>query len=105
MQFVSTKEFAEAHGVAERTVRSYCAQGKILGAQRIGRKWCVPTNATLPTRRNANESISPLLETLRREKECGMKGGIYHHTQIALTYNSNHIEGSCLTEEQTRYIF
>ena len=34
-----------------------------------------------------------------------MKGGIYHHTQIALTYNSNHIEGSCLTEEQTRYIF
>lgn len=105
MQFVSTKEFAEAHGVAERTVRSYCAQGKILGAQRIGRKWCVPTNATLPTRRNANESISPLLETLRREKDCGMKGGIYHHTQIALTYNSNHIEGSCLTEEQTRYIF
>ena len=99
MQFVSTKEFAEAHGVAERTVRSYCAQGKILGAQRIGRKWCVPTNATLPTRRNANESISPLLETLRREKDCGMKGGIYHHTQIALTYNSNHIEGSCLTEE------
>ena len=64
MQFVSTKEFAEAHGVVERTVRSYCAQGKILGAQRIGRKWCVPTNATLPTRRNANESISPLLETL-----------------------------------------
>ena len=105
MQFVSTKEFAEAHGVAERTVRNYCVQGKIQGAQRLGRSWRVPVNATLPTRGNANESLSPLLKTLRREKDCGMKGGIYHHTQIALTYNSNHIEGSCLTEEQTRYIF
>ncbi|WP_281643254.1 Fic family protein [Hoylesella loescheii] len=105
MQFVSTKEFAEAHGVAERTVRNYCVQGKIQGAQRLGRSWRVPVNATLPTRGNANDSLSPLLKTLRREKDCGMKGGIYHHTQIALTYNSNHIEGSCLTEEQTRYIF
>ena len=105
MQFVSTKEFAEAHGVAERTVRNYCVQGKIQGAQRLGRSWRVPVNATLPTRGNANDSLSPLLKTLRREKDCGMKGGIYHHTQIALTYNSNHIEGGCLTEEQTRYIF
>ena len=49
--------------------------------------------------------ISELLKTLREQKEMGLKGGIYHKTQIDLTYNSNHIEGSRLTHEQTRYIF
>ena len=46
-----------------------------------------------------------LLEILREEKSSGYSGGIYHKTQIELTYNSNHIEGSSLTHEQTRYIF
>jgi Fic family protein len=49
--------------------------------------------------------ITPLLTTLREQKEMKMKGGIYHKTQIDLTYNSNHIEGSRLTHDQTRYIF
>ena len=42
---------------------------------------------------------------MREEKDSKLKGGIYHRTQIDLTYNSNHIEGSKLTKEQTRYIF
>ena len=46
-----------------------------------------------------------LLEILHEEKSSGYSGGIYHKTQIELTYNSNHIEGSSLTHEQTRYIF
>ncbi len=46
-----------------------------------------------------------LLSILKEQKEMSYKGGIYHRTQIDLTYNSNHIEGSRLTEEQTRYIF
>lgn len=46
-----------------------------------------------------------LLNQLREEKSIGLKGGIYHQTQIKLAYNSNHIEGSKLTEEQTRYIY
>ena len=46
-----------------------------------------------------------LLEILQEEKSSGYSGGIYHKTQIELTYNSNHIEGSSLTREQTRYIF
>ena len=49
--------------------------------------------------------ITPLLAALREQKEMKMKGGIYHKTQIDLTYNSNHIEGSRLTHDQTRYIF
>ena len=46
-----------------------------------------------------------LLDILQEEKSSGYSGGIYHKTQIELTYNSNHIEGSSLTREQTRYIF
>ena len=46
-----------------------------------------------------------LLYKLREEKNIKLKGGIYHQTQIKLTYNSNHMEGSRLTEEQTRYIY
>lgn len=46
-----------------------------------------------------------ILEILMKEKKFKMSGGLYHETQIRLTYNSNHIEGSKLTEEQTRYIF
>lgn len=46
-----------------------------------------------------------LLETLKQEKSSNLKGGIYHKTQIKLTYNTNRIEGSKLSEEQTRYIY
>ena len=46
-----------------------------------------------------------LLKILREEKSSGLKGGLYHQTQIKLTYNTNRIEGSQLSEEQTRYIY
>ena len=46
-----------------------------------------------------------LLYRLREEKQMGLKGGIYHQTQVKLAYNSNYVEGSTLTEEQTRYIY
>ncbi len=105
MELVSTKTYAEAHGLSERTVRNYCVQGKIAGAKLIGKNWSIPADAPLPTRKNARVKISPLLHVLREQKECKLKGGIYHRTQIDLTYNSNHIEGSRLTKEQTRYIF
>ncbi len=49
--------------------------------------------------------MSKLLIYLREEKQAKRKGGLYHKTQIDLAYNSNRIEGSKLTEEQTRYIF
>jgi len=46
-----------------------------------------------------------LLQTLREEKKIGLSGGIYHELQVRMTYNSNHMEGSRLTEDQTRLIF
>ncbi len=105
MEFVSTKIYAEAHGLSERTVRNYCAQGKIQGAQLVGKTWNVPADASLPSKKYARNAVSPLLFALREQMECKLKGGIYHRTQIELTYNSNHIEGSRLTKEQTRFIF
>ena len=50
-------------------------------------------------------NVTPLLAALCEQKAMKLKGGIYHKTQIDLTYNSNHIEGSRLTHDQTRYIF
>lgn len=51
------------------------------------------------------EKILPFYEALKNEMESGRKGGIYHEFQIVMTYNSNHIEGSKLSEDDTRYIF
>ena len=104
MEFISVIQFAEKHGVSERTVRNYCAQGKIEGAFLTGKTWNIPADAVLP-KRGANKKISPLLNVLREQKSSQLKGSIYHRTQIDLTYNSNHIEGSKLTHDQTRYIF
>lgn len=104
MEYVSVREWAATHGVSERTARNYCAQGKIFGAKLAGKTWCIPTEADAPVRKSSKK-ISPLLRILREQKECKIKGGIYHHIQIELTYNSNHIEGSKLTQDQTRYIF
>lgn len=103
MEFISVSQFAEKYGISERTARNYCAVGKIEGAFLTGKTWNIPADAVLPQKTKLK--ISPLLNRLRQEKESGLKGGIYHRTQIDLTYNSNHIEGSRLTKEQTRYIF
>lgn len=104
MEYISVKEWAELHGVSERTARNYCAQGKIEGAFLVGKTWNVPVEAEL-SKRKSKKKVSPLLLALREQKEGKVKGGIYHRVQIDLTYNSNHIEGNKLTHDQTRYIF
>lgn len=105
MEYLSTREFAVLHGLAERTVRNYCVQGKLDGAKLIGKTWSIPKDAPLPQRKRTQQKLSPLMTALLNEKGSGLKGGIYHRTQIDLTYNSNHIEGSRLSKEQTRFIF
>ncbi len=105
MDYISVTEFAKRFGVAERTVRNYCAQGKIDGAVIVGKTWSVPVDARLPERRARRRKPMQLLLALKYQKDAGLKGGIYHRTQVDLTYNSNHIEGSRLTHEQTRLIF
>ena len=104
-KFISVAEFADKHSVSVRTVRNYCAQGKIDGAELVGKTWNIPVDAVLPEKNKQKGKIMPLLAVLRAQKQMGLKGSIYHRTQIDLTYNSNHIEGSRLTHDQTRYIF
>ena len=105
MKYLSVVEFASLHGISERTVRNYCASGKLEGSFLTGKTWNIPEDATLPIKGKHIRKASPLLQALRLEKENMIKGGIYHKTQIDLTYNSNHIEGSKLSHDQTRYIF
>lgn len=105
MEYISVTEFAAKYGISERTARNYCATGKIEGAYLTGKTWNIPKDAELPERKRRNAKVMPLLAILREQKEAGLKGNIYHRTQIDLAYNSNHIEGSRLTHEQTRYIF
>ena len=105
MEYISVIAFAEKYGIPERTARNYCAAGKIEGAFLTGKTWNIPADAVLPMRKRRRSKESPLLAALREQKEIKLKGGIYHRTQIDLTYNSNHIEGSRLTHDQTRYIF
>lgn len=103
MEYLSVSQFAEKFGISDRTARNLCATGRIEGAFLTGKTWNIPADAVLPQK--GKKKISPLLARFREEKESKLKGGIYHRTQIDLTYNSNHIEGSRLTKEQTRYIF
>lgn len=104
MEYISVKDWAGLHGVSERTARNYCAHAKIKGAFLVGKTWNVPVDAE-PPQRKSNKKATPLLLALKEQKEGKVKGGIYHRVQIDLTYNSNHMEGSKLTHDQTRYIF
>ncbi len=106
MDYISVSQYAAKYGISERTVRNYCAKGKIEGAFLTGKTWNIPSAAPLPPHKKAGAAgISPLLRRLREEKRMELRGGIYHRTQIDLTYNSNRIEGSRLTHDETRYIF
>lgn len=106
MDYISVSQAAEKWGVSERSIRNYCQQGRIIGAVLNGHSWLIPESSEKPDRKKRRGKVpDDLLSRLRIEKEAGMTGGIYHKIQIELTYNSNHIEGSRLTKDQTRYIF
>ena len=106
MKYLSVSQMAKKWNMSERGVRNYCAHNKIPGAFLTGKIWNIPEDAEKPDRINKkNDEPKTLLERLKAEKKSALKGGIYHKIQIELTYNSNHIEGSKLTHDQTRYIF
>lgn len=106
MNYLSVAETAKKWNISERSVRNYCAQERIPGAVLIGKTWHIPENAEKPARSNGKKTpVETLLSILQEEKRTKYVGGIYHKTQIDLTYNSNHIEGSRLTHDQTRYMF
>lgn len=106
MGYLSVSEIAQKWRLSERAVRNYCAQGRVSGAFLTGKTWNIPEDAQKPSRVRAQAAApTTLLSVLQREKQSRLPGGIYHRVQIDLTYNSNHIEGSRLSREQTRFIF
>ena len=106
IKYISVEQASQNWQISERSVRNYCAQGRVEGALLEGKTWKIPSTAEKPDRKPRHSSAEEtLLAFLKREKDADLKGGIYHKIQIDLTYNSNHIEGSKLTHDQTRYIF
>ena len=105
-EFISVEKAALLWRISERSVRNYCALGRVAGAVLDGKTWQIPRDAQKPERQMRHSvKKESVLEVLRREKDAGLKGGLYNKIQIDLTFNSNHIEGSCLSHEQTRFIF
>lgn len=106
MKYLSVSQIAEKWNISERSARNYCASRRVEGAYLQGKTWYIPENAKKPERKNAkNDNQNYLLKILEEEKKTRQSGGIYHKIQIELTYYSNHMEGSRLTHDQTRYIF
>lgn len=106
IEYISVEEASKLWELSIRSVRNYCAQGRVPGALLEGKTWKIPSNAEKPGRKTRHiETENNLLAFLKREKESSLKGGVYHKIQIDLTYNSNHIEGSRLSHDQTRFIF
>lgn len=106
MEYCSVAEIAEKWKISERSVRNYCAEGRVSGAFLTGKTWNIPAGAEKPARSKRKDAAPlTLLEVLQEEMRVKRTGGIYHKIQIDLTYNSNHMEGSRLTHDQTRYIY
>lgn len=106
MKYLSVTETAKKWKISERSVRNYCALGKVDGVFLTGKTWAIPEDAKKPDRANKKVDLpTTLLEVRVAEKKAKLSGGIYHKVQIEFTYNSNHMEGSRLTHDQTRDIF
>ena len=105
-KYLTSNDISKIWKISERSVRDYCSKGRVIGAYLDGKTWMIPKDASKPERqiRHSNKKRS-LLETLKLEKDSQIKGGIYHKLQIEMTYNSNHMEGSKLTHDETRYIY
>ena len=106
MEYLSVAKTAEKWNISPRSVRNYCAEGRVPGAFLTGNTWSIPADAEKPGRVRRKDAAPPsLLDVLEEERSARQTGGIYHKIQIDLTYNSNHMEGSHLTHDQTRYIY
>lgn len=106
MKYISVGDAAKKWNVSERSARVICLNARIPGVIREGKSWKIPEDARKPQRKKRAGKVSTdLLTRLKQEKDSAISGGIYHKVQIELTYNSNHMEGSRLTHDQTRYIF
>ena len=105
MDFITIGEIAAKWGITPRQVRTYCAGNRIAGAIFERGEWRIPADAVKPERKRRRAFPTTILDALEAERRFHISGVIYHRLQIDFAYNSNRIEGSRLTREQTRWIF
>ena len=106
MKYLTSKEISKIWKISDRSVRNYCQQGRVPGSFLDGKIWMIPEEASKPIRQIRHiVKERTLLDVLLDEKSNHLKGGIYHRLQIEMTYNSNLIEGSKLSHDQTKHIF
>lgn len=103
VEYITVEQAATKWKISERRVRTYCTDGRIDGAFKQNGIWKIPAQAQKPARKPRKPET--VLDRLRAEKRAHVKGGIYHRLQVDMAYNSNHMEGSRLTHEQTRLIY
>lgn len=106
MNYMTVAEAAAKWGLTPRSVQIHCEKGNILGVTLLGKQWQIPAEAERPLRKPRAKGLpGSVLAILKSEKRSRISGGLYHRLQIDFTYSSNHLEGSRLTSEQTRWIF
>ena len=105
---MTQNEVADILNVSPATISKYesgALEPNIESLKRLAELFEISIDELLSDEKEFDISNINVLDILREQKEMKLKGNLYHNTQIAFTYNTNHIEGSTLTEEQTRYIF
>ena len=105
---MTQKEIAEILGVEPGTVSKYelgMIEPNIESIKKLAEIFNVTIDELLKDEEKFDITKVKVLDVLREQKEMELKGNLYHNTQIIFAYNTNHIEGSKLTEDQTRYIF
>ena len=105
---MTQKEVAEILRVEPGTISKYelgIIEPNIESIKKLSEIFNVTIDELLKNEEKFDIAKVNILDALREQKEMGLKGNLYHNTQIIFAYNTNHIEGSKLTEEQTRYIF
>lgn len=105
---MTQKDIAEILEVEPGTISKYesgIIEPNIESLKRLAETFGITVDELINNDEKFELSKINVLEVLREQREMKLKGNLYHNTQIIFAYNTNHIEGSKLTEEQTRHIF
>ena len=105
---MTQKDIAEILEVEPGTISKYeseMIEPNIESLKRLAETFNITVDELIKDEEKFDINKINVLEILREQKEMGLKGNLYHNTQIIFAYNTNHIEGSKLTEDQTRYIY
>ncbi|MBQ7153801.1 MAG: cell filamentation protein Fic [Clostridia bacterium] len=103
--YLSAVEAAKKWGLSERSVRNYCALGRVEGAFLVGKTWNIPAGAEKPDRKRRNDASMALIDVLQAEMEAKRAGGIYNSVLVDLSYASMHMDGSELSHEDVQDLF